>query len=146
MRCKSDAAISAIADTGGLLGVYVLPNMLGPNATLTMLTTWITLPGWRELSMPLSARDTPPKARLSRRESNGVKTPGLTRAGGATGNPTTIPCLLPTRLPPAAWPGLIGHCTPSGLVMRGYSDEDAARISGGNLMRVLEANRAGGGS
>ncbi|MBM4046314.1 MAG: hypothetical protein FJ279_14480, partial [Planctomycetes bacterium] len=38
MRCKTDEELKAIAATDGLVGVYVLPNMLGPNANLnTML-------------------------------------------------------------------------------------------------------------
>ena len=38
MRCKTDEQPKAIADTDGLIGVYVLPSMLGPDATLaTML-------------------------------------------------------------------------------------------------------------
>jgi len=38
MRCKSDKELKAIAATDGLVGVYVLPNMLGPGANLlTML-------------------------------------------------------------------------------------------------------------
>ena len=38
MRCKSDAELKAIAATDGLVGVYAMPNMLGPGATLaTML-------------------------------------------------------------------------------------------------------------
>src|SRR5690606_27515654 len=36
-RCKSDAALKALAETGGYAGIFAIPNLLGENADLNLL-------------------------------------------------------------------------------------------------------------
>ena len=142
IRCKSDEELKAIADTGGLMGVYVLPNMLGPDATLatvldhlehaakvigvdhisigtdtTYSSSWPTgikgFPDARFNSQWWGAWDPEVQARYRTDEA---------RSGSL------------------AWTNWPLYTV--GLVTRGYSDEDIEKIVGGNLLRVLEANEA----
>ncbi len=140
MRCKSDAAIKAIADTGGLLGVYVLPNMLGPNATLNTMLDHVDyiarLAGTEHVAI---GTDTTYAAPFP---------PGIERRKNARFDARWWGNWKPDNHPlPASDEASAGSLAWTnwplytvGLVVRGYSDEDAARILGGNLMRVLEAN------
>lgn len=144
MRCKSDAAIKAIADTGGLLGVYVLPNMLGPKATLNTMLDHVDyiakLAGVDHVAIGTDTTyATPFPPGIARR-----KNARFSAQWWGNWKPDNHP------LPPSdeasagslAWTNWPLYTV--GLVMRGYSDADVAKVLGENLMRVLEANRAEG--
>ncbi|MBM3890634.1 MAG: dipeptidase, partial [Verrucomicrobia bacterium] len=141
MRCKSDAELKAIAATDGLIGVYVLPNMLGPNATLNTMLDHVDyiakLVGANHVAI---GTDTTyqqpwpktltgyPKARFSTQwwgNWNKENHPLPISDEASTGS--------------LAWTNWPLYTV--GLVMRGYSDTDIGKILGGNFMRVLDANR-----
>ncbi|HRU05087.1 MAG TPA: membrane dipeptidase [Candidatus Brocadiia bacterium] len=141
MRCKSDEEIKAIADTDGLVGVYVLPNMLGPGATInTMLdhvqhiakvagadhvaigtdTTYSS--GWPEgLTGYANARFSPQWW------------------GGWNAENHPLPPSDEASAGSLAWTNWPLYTV--GLVCRGFSDREIEAILGGNFLRVLEANR-----
>jgi membrane dipeptidase len=141
IRCKSDAELKVIADTDGLVGVYVLPNMLGPDATLATMLDHVDYiarlvgPGHVSIGTDTTYQQPWPK------ELTGYPHARFSSRWWGNWNKTNQP--LPYSDEAAAgslawtnWP-----LYTVGLVMRGYSDPDIEKILGGNLMRVLEANR-----
>ena len=141
MRCKSDEELKAIADTDGLVGVYVLPNMLGPDATLaTMLDHVDYIANLVGVDHVAIGTDTCYQSEWPEGIS-GYETPRFSAQWWGNWNEQNHP--LPPSVEAAAgslawtnWP-----LYTVGLVMRGYSDGDIQKILGGNLMRVLDANR-----
>ena len=141
MRCKSDEALKAIADTDGLVGVYVLPNMLGPNATLATMLDHVDyiarLIGPSHVSI---GTDTTYQAPWPKGIS-GYPNPRFSAQWWGNWNSENHP------LPPSdeaavgslAWTNWPLYTV--GLVMRGYTDGEIEMILGANLLRVLDANR-----
>ena len=141
IRCKSDEEIRAIAKTGGMLGVNVLPSLLGPGATLnTMLDHLdyiVRLVGtdhvgiatdtcyageWpKDLSRYSPSRHTSTWWGNWGKAENRVKTSSDEASRGS--------------LSWTNWP-----LYTVGLVMRGYSESDIAKILGLNFLRILKAN------
>jgi len=142
MRCKSDDEIKAIAETDGLVGVYVLPNMLGPDATLnTMLDHLDYIAELVGVEHVAIGTDTCYQAKWP----EGIS--GYPNASFSTqwwGNWTSENHpLTPTDEAAAgslAWTNWPLYTV--GLVTRGYSDSDIEKIIGANFMRVLDANRS----
>ncbi len=141
MRCKTDEELRAIADTDGLIGVYVLPNMLGPEADLNTLLDHVDyiarLVGPDHVAIGTDTCYQPPWP-------EGLQGfPNARFSGNWWGNwkPDNHP--LPhtdeASRGSLAWTNWPLYTV--GLVQRGYSDQDIARILGGNLLRVLDANR-----
>jgi len=141
MRCKSDEELKAIAGKGGLIGVYVLPNMLGPNATLaTMLDHVDYIAKLVGVDHVAIGTDTCYQSDWPEGIS-GYETPRFSAQWWGNWNEQNHP------LPPSdeaaagslAWTNWPLYTV--GLVTRGYSDSDIEKIVGGNLMRVLDAIR-----
>ena len=141
MRCKSDEEIKAIAGTGGLIGVYVLGNMLGPNATLNTMLDHMDhmakLVGADHVSIGTDTcyqGDWPEAI-------SGYPNARFDPQWWGNWNKENHP-LPPTDEAAAgslAWTNWPLYTV--GLVTRGYSDDDIEKIMGGNFMRVLDANR-----
>ncbi len=141
MRCKSDEAIKAIAETNGLIGVYVLPNMLGPAANLnTMLDHVDYIARLAGVDHVAIGTDT---TYASEWPQGVARRPNSRFTAQWWGNwkPDNHP--LPSSDEASAgslawtnWP-----LYTVGLVKRGYSDDEIAKILGENFFRVLEANR-----
>lgn len=142
MRCKTDPELKAIADTDGLVGVYGLANMLGHNATINTMLDHIDyiarLIGVEHVSIgtdnmyqsgwPEGVRGYP-KARFTGNTWWG----NWTRPGGRP-----VPSSDESSAGSLAWTNWPLYTV--GLVMRGYSDDDIAKIMGQNFLRVLKAN------
>ena len=140
MRCKSDEELKAIAATDGLIGVYVLPNMLGPDATLNTMLDHLDhiakLVGTDHVSI---GTDTTYQSEWP----EDLATAGGGRFSGqwwgnwnAENHP--IPGTDEASRGSLAWTNWPLYTV--GLVTRGYSDEDIAKILGANFLRVLKAN------
>lgn len=138
-RMKTDEAIRAIADTGGLIGMCVIPGFLGRSTDLNALLDHIDhavqlvgpdhvaigtdvcyVPGWPEGLKGY------PGARWSSQWWGAWKpeyksAPSDEHQGGS--------------LSWTNWP-----LYTVGLVSRGYSDDDIRKIIGGNILRVIAAN------
>jgi membrane dipeptidase len=141
MRCKSDEELKAVAETDGLVGVYVLPNMLGPDATLNTMLDHVDyiakLVGTDHVSI---GTDTTYAAKWP----EGISAyPNARFRSTWWGNWSSENHPLPPSDEASAgslawtnWP-----LYTVGLVTRGYDDDDIAKILGGNFLRVLDANR-----
>ena len=142
MRCKSDEELKAIAGTGGLVGVYVLPDMLGPDATLaTMLDHVDHIAKSVGVAHVAIGTDTTYQGDWPEGISGYPSARFSTRWWG-NWNEKNHP--LSGKSDEAAKGSLAWTNWPLytvGLVMRGYSDDDVAKILSGNFLRVLEANR-----
>jgi len=141
MRCKSDEELKAIAATGGLIGVYVLPNMLGPDATLqTMLNHVDHIARVVGTDHVAIGTDTTYAAEWPEAITG---LPGARFRTTWWGNWNADNHPLPSSDEAArgslAWTNWPLYTV--GLVTRGYSDEDIVKILGRNFLRVLEANR-----
>lgn len=141
-RCRTDKELKAIAGTGGMVGIFAMPNLLGPGATLNTMLDHLEAV---------------------------VKVIGAEHVGIATDN-TYVPGEWPPPQakkhpafahyanPAAGWkPEHLKYSTQEningslawtnwplvtvGLVMRGYGDDVIRDILAGNFLRVLEANR-----
>lgn len=141
MRCKSDEELKAIADTNGLIGVYVYPSMLGPNATINTMLDHVDyiakLAGVDHVSIGTDAGYQPPWPKKIKGY------PQSRFSGNWWGNwnkkNQPLPYTDEAERGSLAWTNWPLYTV--GLVMRGYSDKDIEKILGGNFMRVLEANR-----
>ena len=141
MRCKSDEELKAIAGTDGLVGVYVLGNMLGPDATIQTMLDHVEYiakligPDHVSIGTDTSYQPEWPK---------GISGyPNARFSGQWWGNWNKENHPLPSSDESSAgslawtnWP-----LYTVGLVTRGFSDDDVEKILGGNFLRVLEANR-----
>ena len=141
MRCKSDEELRAIADTDGLVGVYVLGNMLGPDATIaTMLDHVDYIAGLIGAGHVSIGTDTCYQAAWPEGVT-GFQDARFRSQWWGNWRPENHP--LPSSDEAAtgslAWTNWPLYTV--GLVTRGYSDEDIEAIVGGNLLRVLQANR-----
>lgn len=139
-RCKTDEELKAIAATGGMIGIFSLPSLLGPNAGINLmldhLAHAVKTIGTDHVGLgtdcnymllwPKELKAHPARTRLHDR-AGGWKP--AHRANLANAH-------LDGGLAWTNWPLFT-----VGLVMRGHSDGDIQKILGANLMRVLEANR-----
>jgi membrane dipeptidase len=130
-RGRSDDAIRAIADTGGVVGVCAIPHFLapGPGATIEALLGHVEyiadLVGWRHVAIGTDWPMQAPKAVL--RRVFGAWFPGEAETTDFT----------------ATLVGFDGYedlpNVTRGLVRRGWGDEAICGLLGGNALRVLEA-------
>ena len=141
MRCKTDAELRAIADTGGLIGVYVLPSMLGPDASLnTMLDHLDYIAGLVGVEHVAIGTDTSYAAEWPAGVS-GYGTSRFSSSWWGGWNSVNHPLsgvsneAIAGSLAWSNWPLFT-----VGLAMRGYSDSDIGKILSGNFLRVLKAN------
>jgi membrane dipeptidase len=140
-RCKSDAEIKAIADTGGYVGIVSMPGFLGPDADLNLLLRHIehavkvvgadhvaigTDLGYGQ-SWPKEMPPNPDRSKVS--------------PLGKNPRPSAVPIRNsdPVRKASLAWTNW--PLITVGLVRMGLSDDDIAKLLGGNLRRVLRACR-----
>jgi len=141
MRCKSDEEIKAIADTDGLVGVYVLPNMLGPGATINTMLDHV------QHIVKVAGAD---HAAIGTDTNYSAGWPaGLTGYanarfdgrwwGGWNAENHPLPPSDEASAGSLAWTNWPLYTV--GLVCRGFSESEIEGILGGNFLRVLEANR-----
>ncbi len=160
-RAKTDEEMRAIADTGGLVGIYHIASFLGRNADirawLDHVDHAVRVAGIDHVAVASDTGyivpfpgDVAPCDRL--RE---MAQPWLRAMAAASGTPGAPAPALPYS---GAW--TIEHGVDAsddertgtlawtnwplftvGLVMRGYSDSDVEKIIGGNILRVLDTAR-----
>ncbi len=135
-RAKSDEELKALADSGGVIGVVVLPAFLTnkPNPTLDVFLDHIDYiarkVGWQHVGLgsdhpiqttrKLAATELGPAyAKIGFRPEDGILS-GVERCLGGYEDGRDLPNI--TR----------------GLVKRGYTDEQIHGILGGNVLRVFE--------
>jgi membrane dipeptidase len=141
IRCKSDEEIKAIAGTGGMLGVYVLPSLLGPGANLNTMLDHLDyiarLVGTDHVGIATDAN-------YSSEWPKGLSRYSPARFSGAWwGNWGREKNRVTAESDEASHGSLAWTNWPLytvGLIMRGYSDNDIAKILGLNFLRVLKAN------
>ncbi|HWL54038.1 MAG TPA: membrane dipeptidase [Chthoniobacteraceae bacterium] len=137
-RCKSDGEIKAIAETGGYVGIYGIPQHLGDRADLRLMLRHlehaIRLVGAEHVvigtdagyNAPAPAGLQPQPGAWRKRKAGGWNE--RTRFGEVEGNP------LKGSL---AWTNK--PLLTVGLIQMGLSDDEIAQIHFGNLKRVLDA-------
>ena len=143
-RCKDDETLRAIADTDGMVGVYAYSSMLGGSGDLAMLlnhidhivkTVGVDHVGigtdlqyqrkWADEVYQMKTYDNPEYS--SRWWGNWQQAPHTAPKKGED---------IYGSLAWINWP-----LYPVGLVTRGYTDDQIARIQGKNFLRVLAANQ-----
>ncbi len=142
MRCKTDAELKAIADTDGLVGVYGLAQLLGFEANINTLLDHLDYIA-RLIGVEHVAIGTD-NTYHGQRPKGVSGYPNARYQGNAFwgnwgrpgGNP--VPPSDESSAGSLAWTNWPLYTV--GLVMRGYSDEDIAKILGQNFLRVLKAN------
>lgn len=141
IRCKSDEELKAIAETDGLVGIFALPSLLGPDGTLAAMLDHIDyaarLIGTDHVSIGTDttySSEWPPEVQ---RYENARFT---TRWWGAW-NPDRdfVYSSDEHQYGSLAWVNWPLYTV--GLVTRGYSDDDIRKMLGLNFMRVLDATR-----
>ena len=145
IRCKDDATLKAIAEKDGLVGVYACPGMLGGSDDLNMMLDHIVyiakLIGADHVGIGTDLEYhhnwTEEECRVAcykNAEFNSYSWWGdWSRGPHAAKNP------MESSTGSLAW--IVWPLWTVGLVMRGFSDEDIAKILGRNFLRVLAANR-----
>ncbi len=138
-RNKTDEAIKAIAAGGGLLGICNLPGFLGGtenlNALLDHVDYAVKLVGPDHVTIGTDICYVPPWPLALRGYQNARWT---SRWWGAWKPEYPTSSSNDHREGSLAWTNWPLFTV--GLVMRGYSDADIAKLIGGNLLRVLAAN------
>ncbi|MBX3139714.1 MAG: membrane dipeptidase [Trueperaceae bacterium] len=132
-RCKSDAEIRAIAETGGVIGVFAMPWFVAPdphNSTLDHVLDHVDhivdLVGIDSVGI---GTDWPmPQTKWMALEFKRLIAPTIGFAPGDGPSTEWIHGLKDYR----EFPNVT-----AGLLARGYGDEDAAKVLGGNWLRVL---------
>ena len=144
IRCKDDATLKAIADNDGLVGVYALPGMLGGSDDLNMMLDHIQyiakLIGPEHVCIGTDSqynhnwgKEAWDVAHYENPEFNSYRWWGdWVRGPHAPKKP------MENSTGSLAW--IVWPLWTVGLVMRGFSDGDIAKILGGNFLRVLAAN------
>lgn len=139
-RCKSDEEIKQIAGTGGLVGIYAVPSLLGPNADINLMLEHvrhaIDLVGAEHVAIGTDIsyiRDWPQEVRPF-----GTKSNVADRIGGRKAEQTPYQSAdhIGGTLSWTNWPLFT-----VGLVKMGLFDAAIEQILGGNLRRVLRANQ-----
>lgn len=139
-RCKTEEELKAIAETDGLIGIYGVPNLLGPGADLALLLKHLQAAakviGPRHVSigtdlcyMRLWPDDLRayPKAQEAGKKAAGWKPEHVAHATNEH---------LDGSLAWTNWPLFT-----VGLVQLGFGDDEIRQMLGQNLLRVLEANQ-----
>lgn len=141
MRCKTDAELKAIAATDGLVGVYVLPNMLGPGANLLTMLDHVDyiarLIGTDHVAIGTDTTYQPPWPK----ELTGLPNARYSSQWWGNWNKTNHPLAASDEAAAGSLAWTNWPLYTVGLVMRGYSDDDVEKILGKNFLRVLDANR-----
>lgn len=144
IRCKDDETLKAIADTGGMVGVYSFVGMLGGNDDINTMLDHIeyiakTI-GVDHVGIGtdnrFSAEQCPEYSTISgypNARFNPHKWWGIWKK-----NPHTPKNPLESSSGSLAWSNWPLFTV--GLVCRGFSDEDIAKMHGRNFLRVLRAN------
>ena len=146
IRCKDDETLKAIADGGGMVGVFAYPGMLGLSNDINALMDHVEyiakLVGVDHVGISTDSRyihnwDTSPELLRSypNAEFDGNKWWGNWKNYPYTNNSGRG--LVDGSLAWINWPLFT-----VGLVTRGFSDEDIAKIMGQNFLRVFRANQA----
>lgn len=142
-RCKPDEVIRAIADTDGYFGICCIPHFLGRSGDINAMLDHIEyaaklvgpdhvgigtdvayVPRANGAEMAKAAARRPTRPRWEN-----FWLPGTTGAGSGWGTPEQVMSMAWTN-----WPLFT-----VGMVQRGFSDEDIAKIIGGNVLRVVDA-------
>jgi membrane dipeptidase len=143
-RCKDDETLKAIADGGGMVGVYTYAGMVGGSDDLNQVLNHIEyiskLVGVDHVGIGTDLQ-------YSRRWPEEVyqmrgypKSEYSTRWWGNWGNhPHAAAKPGESQYGSMAW--INWPLFTVGLVVRGFSDEDIAKILGQNFLRVFKANQ-----
>lgn len=143
-RCKDDEELKAIASTGGMIGVFCVPSLLGKDAKLTTvldhLDAVVKVIGADHVSLGTDVsycRAWPAEIKRHHAATFGAEQKRI--AGGWKPEHFSFATEehINGSLGWSNWPLFT-----TGMVMRGYSDGDIEKILGKNLMRVLDANRS----
>lgn len=138
IRAKPDDVIKAICDTGGLVGICLIPNFLGGDGGMIQLLNHIDYVvqkfGIDHVAIGTDVAHTSQFAatenkKVPKRARRRSRFAALWPSGALGGNWPGKPTLAWTN-----WPLIT-----VGLVQRGYSDEDIQKIIGGNTLRVCTA-------
>lgn len=147
-RGKPDEAIKAIAAGGGIIGVVWLPAFLGKHADMNTMLDHVDylakLVGTDHIAMGTDAiyRTCRCEAESRKAPVNPVpKSRPALETFWPAGMATNAPEWDMARADSLAW--VNRPYATVGLKQRGYSDDDIARITGGNHLRVLQANLDG---
>jgi len=120
---KRDDTIKALAEKGGVIGITGFPRLLEPDPTLDMLLDYVDyavqLVGIDHVGIGLDFAEGWPDSPFHRKRL-------LEIDGQIYDWPEGIETV-------SKWPNIT-----RGLVSRGYSDDEIAKIVGGNFMRVFE--------
>jgi membrane dipeptidase len=133
-RAKSDEEFRAIADTGGVIGVYALPFFLGTGtvtieATLDHIDYIIGLVGIDHVGIGTDGPFQGPIEYMQATFGAMLEELGFRPEDGADVDATLVGFDDYRDMPNIT----------RGLVARGYTDEEIAKILGENLLRVYEA-------
>lgn len=143
-RCKDDETLKAIAESGGMVGVYAYASMLGGSGDLAMMLNHID-----HIVKTIGVDHVGIGTDLSYQRKWGPETYSISGYDNAEfstrwwGNWNSAPHTAPKKgediygsLSWINWP-----LYTVGLVTRGYTDDQIAKIQGGNFLRVLAANQ-----
>lgn len=138
IRAKPDEVIRAIADTGGLIGICVVPPFLGLTGDIAAMLDHIDYVAKRfgtdYVAIATDDAYVPPHGneeykKVPRRRRRRAAWENFWTSDAFEGHPRTHPSLRWIN-----WPLFT-----VGLVQRGYSDQDIRKIIGGNALRVARA-------
>lgn len=139
IRCKTDEVIEAIVDSGGYIGICCIPGFLGRSQDIAALLDHIDYvakrfgPDYVAIGTDVAYTATRMGAELAkapRRPARARWENFWPRGSRAESGPATGRASLAWT----NWPLFT-----VGLVQRGYSDEEIAKIVGGNVLRVAKA-------
>ncbi|MEZ5354240.1 MAG: membrane dipeptidase [Bryobacteraceae bacterium] len=140
IRAKPDEVIRAICDTGGLVGVCCIPEFLGRTrdirAMLDHIDHLVKTFGADHVAIGTDVAYT---SRHSAAESRKLPRRGPQRTRWeALWPPGSLGGGTPEQRDSMAWTNWPMFTV--GMVQRGYSETDIAKIIGGNVLRVMRAN------
>jgi membrane dipeptidase len=141
VRCKTDAVIRAILDTGGLIGITNVPAFLGGRGDITSLLDHIDHVVKTYGIDSVSIGTDRPYVSERRAEAQRKLIARRNRNRWEALWPENDPVHRPEWRKPEQELSLAWTNWPLftvGLVMRGYSDEEIGKVVGGNILRVAE--------
>ncbi|QDT32590.1 dipeptidase [Thalassoglobus polymorphus] len=137
IRAKPDDVIKAICNTGGLVGICLIPNFLGGSGDISRLLDHIDYVVKKfGIDHVAIGTDVAHTSQYSAEENKKVPKRDRRRSRFAA--------LWPSGSLGGNWPGRATLAWTNwplitvGLVQRGYSDEEIQKIIGGNVMRVCK--------
>ena len=145
IRCKDDETLKAIAEGGGMVGVYAYAGMLGGSDDLAMMLDHIEyiakLIGVEHVGIgtDLQYSHTWPEAAGNMKPYPNAEFTGNQWWGNWKKYPHQAKKPGESTSGSLAWINWPLYTV--GLVTRGFSDEDIAKILGGNFLRVMAANK-----